>query len=427
MRPVLFTPVPAELAWSSLGFSAAWSGFGRCHTAVLSSGPLRASEDNTPLSNFDVIFASLAWELEVPTMAKALLDSGIEPDRVLRPENQPLIVAGGPLTRSNPDLLAACADAVFVGDADRAFDKIYSALAGAEGRLDALRRLALIPGCWVPAVHGIEFEVPIVVHRPKKTDLPICSPWPVRANNFGDAFLVEVGRGCPRLCAFCVATGEGAPARFATKEKILEVIPKQARRVGLLGAAVSDHPQLVAIVRELLARDIQVTLGSIRADRARSELVSLLASSGLKTLTVAADGTSQHIRDLIRKNISANDLLNAAMAARGAGIHRLRLYVMTGLPDEGDGDIDEFCELCEEISSVVRVSISISPFVPKRFTALADAPFLPVNEQKRRISRIKRSIGKRVQIRATSPREAEYEYWLSHVRGEEARKALTRP
>jgi radical SAM superfamily enzyme YgiQ (UPF0313 family) len=229
------------------------------------------------------------------------------------------------------------------------------------------------------------------------------------------------------LCAFCVATGEGAPARFATKEKILEVIPEQARRVGLLGAAVSDHPQLVAIVRELLARDIQVTLGSIRADRARSELVSLLASSGLKTLTVAADGTSQHIRDLIRKNISANDLLNAAMAARGAGIHRLRLYVMTGLPDEGDGDIDEFCELCEEISSVVRLSISISPFVPKRFTALADAPFLPVNEQKRRISRIKRSIGKRVQIRATSPREAEYEYWLSHVRGEEARKALTRP
>ena len=198
-------------------------------------------------------------------MAKALLDSGIEPDRVLRPENQPLIVAGGPLTRSNPDLLAACADAVFVGDADRAFDKIYSALAGAEGRLDALRRLALIPGCWVPAVHGIEFEVPIVVHRPEKTDLPICSTWPVRANNFGDAFLVEVGRGCPRLCAFCVGLVRVRLPGLPLKEKILEVILSKPAGGVAWGGGV--RPSSLLQCQRAGLRDIQVTLGSIRADR----------------------------------------------------------------------------------------------------------------------------------------------------------------
>lgn len=426
MTAVLFTPVPAELAWSSLGFCAASQGLAPCEIAVLEagpSGPVRTVESGRHLSDFDVVFVSVAWELEVPLLARALAASGIQPDRRLRPDHHPLIVGGGPLTRSNPDLLAACADAVFVGEADEAFAPVRRALSEAEDRHDARMRLASVPGCWVPALEGEGAPSPspaLAFHA----ESPLCSPLPTRPNRFGGAFLVEVGRGCPRSCGFCVARSGRAVARFASAERILAAVPEGVARVGLLGAAVSDHPRLLDIVRSLLDRKIQVTLGSVRADRASLELTHLLARSGLKTLTIAADGASEALRTSIRKDIHARDLRAAADAAREAGMGRLRLYVMVGLPGEQDADLIEFCDLAGDLASRLRLAVSVSPFVPKRFTPLEDAPFLPVRELKRRLSVVRRRLGQRVQLRMTSPREAEIEYRLSHATGEAARAAL---
>ncbi len=426
MTAVLFTPVPESLAWSSLGFCAARDGLAPCEIATLPndlSKPARSIETGRSLSDFDVVFVSIAWELEIPVLARALSVAGIAPDREGRPLHHPLVVAGGPLTRSNPDLLAACADAVFVGEADTSFRAIALALSGAQGRGDALSRLAAIPGCWVPQVHGIDREAPVPVFAPLG-DVPLHSPHHLPPNRFGGAFLVEVGRGCPRSCGFCVARTGSAPARFAPADRILGAVPIGVGRVGLLGAAVSDHPHLLRIVEDLVAREIEVTLGSIRADRATPLLVGLLARSGLRTLTIAADGASEALRTSIRKDISASDLLAAADAARGAGLHRLRLYAMVGLPGERDEDLSEFCDLIETLSSGLRVAVSVSPFVPKRFTPLADAPFLPVREHKRRLALLRRRIGRLVQLRTSSPREAELEYRLSHLRGAEARAAV---
>ena len=215
-------------------------------------------------------------------------------------------------------------------------------------------------------------------------DVPLRSPASLRPNRFGGAFLVEVGRGCPRSCAFCVARTGTAPARFSPADRILAAVPEGIARVGLLGAAVSDHPQLVPIVRELADRGIEVTLGSIRADRATPELLDLLARTGLRTLTVAADGASEALRAAIRKDIHATDLLAAADAARGAGLRRLRLYAMVGLPDETEADLAELCDLLETPASRLRVAVSVSPFVPKRFTPLAEARVLPARKLTRR-------------------------------------------
>lgn len=429
MTAVLFTPVPAELAWSSLGFSAAWRGLAPCEIAVLEqdpSGPVRSVESGRSLSDFDVVFVSVAWELEVPLLARALATSGIQPDRRLRPDTHPLVVGGGPLTRSNPDLLAAVADAVFLGEADDAFIAIRRALSDAEGRQDARVRLESIHGCWVPDLRADGAPPPAPVQA-ARTETPLCSPMPLRPNRFGGAFLIEVGRGCPRSCGFCVARTGVGPARFAPAERILGAVPEGVDRVGLLGAAVSDHPQLLPIVRSLLDRNIQVTLGSVRADRASLELTALLARSGMKTLTIAADGASEALRASIRKDIQARDLLAAADAARDAGMTRLRLYVMVGLPGEQDADLGEFCDLAGDLASRLRLAVSVSPFVPKRFTPLEAAPFLPVREQKRRLAELRRRLGHRVQLRMTSPREAELEYRLSHVTAEAARAYLSAP
>lgn len=420
---VLFSPVQRRLAHSSLGFHAAFKGLAPCERATLpevdAPAAPRSIETGRGLGEFDCVFASVAWEPEVMRLAAALRLSGITPLRSRRKGTEPLVIGGGPVTLSNPHLLAAVCDAVFVGEADGAFLAIREAVFGACGRDDACGRLAAIRGMLVPAVHGNGADAPVPVAAPDEL-LPARSMIPDEPNEFGDAFVVEVGRGCGRACAFCVARAGGRRARFVPADRVLAAVPAGTSRVGLLGAAVSDHPALQRIVSDLVAGGVAITLGSVRADRVTPELVRCLVSGGLRTLTVAADGTSETVRRRLNKGVSEDDLERCAVLAREHGVGRLKLYVMVGLPGETDADIQEFGVLVRRLSRRIRVSVSASPFVPKPGTPLAAAPFLGTRELKRRMARLRSAIGSFAVLRATSPRDAELEWRLSHARGEEA-------
>ena len=383
----------------------------------------RSLESGRGLGDFDVVWVTLAWELEAPAVARALRASGIEPVRSCRPPTDPLVVAGGPLTLSNPDLAAAFADAVFLGEADAAFADLSAAVGSARDRDDALARLAAVRGTWVPAIHGTEAPPGPPVQAPAGTP-PSRTIVTDAPNEFGDAFIVEVGRGCPRGCTFCVARGGTRRASFHPAQAILDAVPRGTPRVGLLGASVSDHPDLLGIVEALHGRGSGVTLGSVRADRVTPELLGLLARSGLKTLTVAADGPSEALRASLHKGITADHLRHCADLCRANGIGRLRLYVMVGLPGETDDDIEELGGLVRDLSPRVRLAVSVSPFVPKRFTPLADAPFAGVRDIRKRLALLTRRVGGTCTLKSTSPREAETEWRLSHVRGEAAEAVI---
>lgn len=428
-RFVLFTPVEERLAWSSLGFHAAVEGLAPCEVATLPCDPrlaARSVETRRPLSEFDCVFVSIAWELELVDLVRALAASGVEPARAVRRASQPLVVAGGPLTLANPDALSGICDAVFVGEADDSFAAVADAVGGAADREDALARLARVPGVLVPAVHGEDAEAPAPVRAPAQR-LPVATSRPDRPNVFGDAFLVEVGRGCPRACTFCVVRKGTRPATFVEPEGILARVPAGTRRAGLVGAAVSDHPRLLDVLDAMVSRGVRVTLSSVRADRVTRDLARLLAAGGLRTLTVAADGASEALRTRLRKGIRAERLLECARLARGAGIRDLRLYLMVGLPDETEDDLREGADLVRSLSEILPTTVSVSPFVPKRGTPLARAPFAGVSVLKRRIATLRRVIGGAARFTAMSPRTAELEWRLTHARGVEALRVALDP
>jgi radical SAM superfamily enzyme YgiQ (UPF0313 family) len=408
---------------------AAYAGLSPCERATLPddpTGPIRSVETGRPLDAFDCIFASVAWELEVPQLVRSLCATGLEPVRHRRPATQPLVVAGGPLTLSNPDLLAPFCDAVFQGEADGIFPAIASAIRQATSRDDALDRLASVPSMHVPAAGG---AIPDPARAPVDR-LPVATVLPGERNDFGDAFLVETGRGCPRACAFCVVQACRRRPAFVPIDRILAAIPEGTRRIGLVGAAVSDHPGLPTILEALRGRGISITLSSLRADRIRPEILRPLVDGGLHTLTIGVDGLSDAVRTAIRKGLDAADVIRAAELARELGVRRLKLYVMVGLPGETDADADEFATLARSLGGRLPVSVSVSPFVPKRFTPLEAAPFAGVRLLRSRLERLRHRLAGSVRTRFTSPREAELEWILSNARGEDARDrilALSRP
>lgn len=378
----------------------------------------RSVESGRVLSEFDCVYVSVAWELELPVLVASLRSCGIEPRRSRRPASAPLVVAGGPQTQSNPDALASISDAVFVGEADGEFARVTRALSRASDRTDALLRLSRIGSMWVPEIHG-EVAAP-EPRRAPLAELPARTILEDEPNQFGNAFLVETGRGCPRACTFCIVRSGVRKTSFVPAERILAAIPEGVGRVGLVGAAVSDHPQLLDVLETLVSKGVEVTLSSLRADRGTPALLSLLRRGGLKTLTIAADGVSDGIREGLRKGIGSEDLERCVEAARTVGIRNIRLYLMVGLPEESEVDFTEGISLLKRLGSRTRLSLSVSPFVPKRFTPLAAAPFADVKDLKRKIGLLKRSLGSSARVRSVSPRTARSEWLLSHASADEA-------
>ncbi len=216
-------------------------------------------------------------------------------------------------------------------------------------------------------------------------------------------FLIETERGCSRGCTYCVmrrSTNGGM--RIVPKDRILGLVPDDATRVGLVGAAVSDHPKVVEIVRELAGRGAEVGLSSLRPDRLNDDFVGALKSAGYRTLTTAMDGASERIRETLERRAHVRHLERAAELARAHGMKRLKLYLMLGLPDETDADVDECAKLVSALSERIPVSLGIAPFCAKRNTPLDRAPFAGIATVRSRLKRLRRGLAGRAEVRSTS-------------------------
>jgi radical SAM superfamily enzyme YgiQ (UPF0313 family) len=184
--------------------------------------------------------------------------------------------------------------------------------------------------------------------------------------------------------------------------------------VGLVGAAVTDHPRLPAILHHIVVeRGLEVGISSLRADRLTSELVGLLKGGGYRTLTVASDGASERMRELVERKTRERHLLRAAELAKEHGLRTLKVYMMVGLPGETDADIDELVRFSGELSKQVRTAFGVAPFVAKRNTPLDGAPFAGIAEVEARLDRLRRGLRGVAEVRPTSARWAWVEYVLA--------------
>jgi radical SAM superfamily enzyme YgiQ (UPF0313 family) len=324
-------------------------------------------------------------------------------------------VVGGPLTNSNPVPFAPFADLLVLGEGDELIHEFLSAAANL-GRRELLSHFATQGGCYVP---GLTASLPSIAQAADER-LPARSQILTGNTVLSSMFLIEPERGCSRGCTYCVMrrTTNGG-MRLVAPEVVLSYIPEYARRVGLVGAAVTDHPKIKEIVRGIVESGREIGISSLRADRLDEELVGLLADGGCRTLTTASDGASQRLRGLIERGTTERHILRAAELARRFKLKRLKLYQMVGLPGETAEDIDELIRFSGELARIVPLSLGLSPFVAKRNTPLDGAPFEPIPSIEDKLSRLRAALKGVAEIRPSSARWAWVEYMLSQG-GEEA-------
>jgi radical SAM superfamily enzyme YgiQ (UPF0313 family) len=418
-------PSPYGAGMSSLGFQRIYRAFmespglacervfldDEAETDVALQTRPMTYESQKPLEDFPIVAFSVAYEGEIQGLVAMLDAAGIPAKRSERKDSHPFILAGGPLTFSNPLPLAGMVDAIIVGEAEQIVVEVVRTLEATHGREAQRDALARIPHVFVPGRHGA-----ILPPVAKVDDALVPAYSAIRTPHavLSDMFLVETERGCSRACTYCVmrrSTNGGM--RLASMETILGLIPDDAKRVGLVGAAVSDHPRIVNIVNTLADQGREVGLSSLRPDRLSDEFVGALKRGGYKTLTTAMDGPSERLRDTLERRARPKHLLKCAEMAKKHKMDRLKLYLMIGLPGETDVDIDECVAFTTELSKIVPVSLGIAPFCAKRNTPLDGAPFAGIDVVHDRLDRLKRGLKGRADVRSTSAKWAWVEYVLA--------------
>ncbi|MEZ4328772.1 MAG: radical SAM protein [Polyangiales bacterium] len=430
-------PSPYHTGMSSLGFQTLYRAVnerpGRAaHRAFLPDDVAEARRTRTPLltyealrpvSSYAVLALSVAYELELAGVVECLELAGLPPLAADRGARHPIVLAGGPLTFSNPLPLAPFVDVILMGEADETLHRALDVLFSGGDRQRVLRELAdRIPSAYVPMLHGDHMPP---VEKADDACLPAYSQILTPHTELREMFLVEPERGCHRGCEYCVmrrSTNDGM--RTFDIDKVLSLVPTVARRVGLVGAATTDHPRIAELVEALAEGGREVGLSSLRADRLNDRLCAALRRGGQTVLTTASDGASQRMRDRIQRRAPESVLVHAAELARAHGFKRLKLYMMLGLPGEEDADVDELIDFSVRLSQLVPVSLGIAPFVAKRNTPLDGAGFAGIKLVDKRLDRLRKGVRGKVDVRGTSARWAWVEYVLAQGGQAEGRAVL---
>ena len=235
---------------------------------------------------------------------------------------------------------------------------------------------------------------------------------PILSDNsfFKNTFVIELERGCPKMCNFCLASWLNLPARFAPFDKIIEAIDlglQYTNKIALLGAYVAGHPRFGDIIKYIASKDnIELSISSLRADLADKDLIETLVKCGQKTATIALEAGSQRLRDLIHKDLTAEQILKTVSDMKLYGLKGVKIYTMLGLPTENDDDIEELINLVRKMKNELKgfnITISSSTFIPKIHTPFERVERADKKVLEGRINYLKKSFHKMgVEYRSSS-------------------------
>lgn len=367
--------------------------------------PLYGVENFMPLSAYDVVAFSLQYELSYPTILSMLDMGGIPIHSSERNESDPIVVAGGPGSY-NPEPIADFIDAFLIGDGEEVVTEILETIKFAKlqnlSRKDTLLKLASIDGVYVPIFYAsngfsapvtIESSVPNKVSKRisqlKSEDVPI--DFPVSYSQIvHDRAVVEIRRGCGRMCRFCQSCFVNLPVRERSPEEIVDLAGKLIKNTGydeysLLSLSSNDYKNITELVCALNNNHSEsgasISLPSQRADAFSLDLANQVQSVRKSTITFAPEAGSQRLRDAINKNLEEEHILNAVESVYSAGWSSVKLYFMLGLPTETYEDLDAMIALLSKIKTMankmraekglskpLEITCTVSIFVPKPFT-----------------------------------------------------------
>jgi radical SAM family uncharacterized protein/radical SAM-linked protein len=395
---------------------------------------LRSLESARPLSDFDIVGFSLQFELTYTNVLSMLQLSGIPLRSEHRGDQDPLIVAGGPVaTHAEP--MAPFIDAFAIGDAEELAVEIAHSWAESKRerlpRREALRRLAQLHGVYVPCFYRVEKDPDTgieVVMAPLESGVPSLPiqrrlvedlskfPFPDDGPVGGpeaifDRVSIEVARGCTEGCRFCQAGMIYRPVRERKPEEVVQTVLRALEKTGhdevsLTALSTADvsciSPLIKKLAEETAPQRVSLSVASLRAYGLADDLLDEMRRVRAGGLTFAPEAGTQRMRDVINKNVTEEQLLETAERVFSKGFDSMKLYFIIGLPTEEDDDVRGIIQVGKNALAVARrlkrhrakITVSVSTHVPKPHTPFQWCAMDGSEEVRRKQSILKGELGR---------------------------------
>ncbi|TFG01979.1 MAG: radical SAM protein [Promethearchaeota archaeon] len=347
---------------------------------------LRSIENKILPNQFDILGFSIQFENDFKNILWILEKAGIPLNYKERKESFiqkkgifPLIVGGGPVVTSNPMPLSKIFDLFFIGDSEPNLDLVFKLFLKYKSKkitfLKFLKLATSIEGIYVPSrSNKVKRAVLKNLDESSIPNYQLITKGSSENAIFEDRFFIEINRGCPFQCKFCISSFHNSPFRNRSFENITNAIEEGIRysdfnTISLIGSCVSGHPKFSEICEFIINKGKRLSIPSIRIEHLTSEVIQILEKGNIKTITVAPETGSEKLRYELGKKISNNKIILLLKELKDSKIKNVKLYFLIGLPNETEHEIDETIEFLKVLGNInfnrASLRVSVNPLVPK--------------------------------------------------------------
>jgi len=347
---------------------------------------LRSIENKILPKDFDILGFSAHYENDYKNILWILEKSEIPLESEKRhgensrnSEEYPLIIGGGPAITSNPLPLSNIFDLFFIGDAEPNLNAFFDVYLEYKSKIsnfeEFLNKVKTIEGIYVPILNNETKRV--VLADLNKSPTPTYQLLSKRESDkkiFEENYFVEVNRGCPFQCKFCISSFHNYPFRNKSYDEIIKAIEvglkySDFEKISFIGSCVSSHPKFSEICEYVLDTGKTFSIPSIRVEHITPKIIQLLERSNVKTITIAPETGTESLRFDLGKKITNDKILEVLSLIKESKIKNAKFYFLIGLPHESDEDIEEIIKLFQLIEKIGfkhnELRVNVNPFIPK--------------------------------------------------------------
>lgn len=393
-------------------------------------------ETETPLNAFGVVAFSVSFEEDYVNLLQMLDRAKVPRRRIQRRSGDPLIIMGGSCAAINPLTMSEFVDVFALGAGENLLPDLLAAVSEETDKDEVFRRLAKVPGFYVPEHHRpeqmamdklrkLELSAEQLAERGNLPTTAIVTPH----TEFAGKFLVEMSRGCPEKCRYCWATFGMGRFRWHPAEFILDSL-ERAREVtdqlGFVATAVGDHPEIERILQEANRLGFRTAVSSIRIPAVTEGVLSALHASGDRSITLAPETGSDELRIKLNKPIPNSLLLEKVRMIFRQGLTQLKLYFIIGLPEETMDDVQAILDLATECRAIMleelaptgvigNIHLGVNLLIPKPYTGYQREGMEDPAVLRKKITRIRKGVAKlpNVSLGTMSIRQAIWQTYIS--------------
>ncbi|MFX1569517.1 MAG: B12-binding domain-containing radical SAM protein [Promethearchaeota archaeon] len=380
---------------------------------------LRSLENKILPNEFDILGFSIHFEndfknvLWILDKAEVPLTTLERQERIIKDDSKyPLLIAGGPAVTSNPIPFSKFFDILFIGDSEQNlpifFDLFQNYIDKKITYKEFLKRAKNIEGLFIPILENKVIRATLKNLDDSPTPIfQLISSFPHKKPIFESNFFLEINRGCPFQCKFCISSFHNYPFRNKSYENIINSLQESIHysnyeTISLIGSCVSSHPKFKQICEYIIDMGKRLTIPSIRVEHLTEEIIKVFEKAEIKTITIAPEAGSEKLRYALGKKISNEKIISVLTLIKNSQIKNVKFYFLIGLPGESEKDIEAIVNLLELIDQIGfpknSLRINVNPFIPKLNTPYEKeiSSFLDdkISEYQRKYQRLEQELRK---------------------------------